>query len=393
MRLVAHGLLSALVVLAACGAADGFGRGGFARGGAVAGPRGVAYGGARGGAVAGPFGAAAGGARGGTYVGPRGTTVQAGRAGGVATGPFGGVHAGGASGVHVTTPGGRTYTDVNRARAGVGPLGGAYAGRAGAAAVGGPFGGVAGGYRGGVAVGPYGGAAGGYRAGAIGHTTTYLSPNTLRASAAVVRGGFVAPYFTPNWYRVHTAAWVAPRWVGPGIWVPPAWPAVASFVGIAAPPVAYDYGSSVVINDNSVYVNGEPAGSAEDYAAQAAALADTGRAAQPPASDEWQPLGVFGLVNGEEKTAQRIFQLAVNKGAVVRGNYYDAVADNTMPVYGSVDAKTQRAAWSVGEKKDIVFETGLNNLTQNEATVLVHYGKERTQQMMLVRLEEPKDAK
>jgi hypothetical protein len=40
-----------------------------------------------------------------------------------------------------------------------------------------------------------------------------------------------------------------------------------------------------------------------------------------------------------------------------------------------------------------VFEAGLNNLTQNETTVLVHYGKDRTQQMMLVRLEEPKDGK
>jgi hypothetical protein len=71
----------------------------------------------------------------------------------------------------------------------------------------------------------------------------------------------------------------------------------------------------------------------------------------------------------------------------------DDVADNTMPVYGSVDPKSQRAAWSIGEKKEIVFEAGLNNLTQNETTLLVHYGKVRTQQMMLVRLGEPKDGK
>jgi hypothetical protein len=69
------------------------------------------------------------------------------------------------------------------------------------------------------------------------------------------------------------------------------------------------------------------------------------------------------------------------------------VADNTLPVYGSVDPKTQRAAWSIGEKKDIVFETGLNNLTQEQTTLLVHYGKERTEQMVLVRLEEPREGK
>jgi hypothetical protein len=37
------------------------------------------------------------------------------------------------------------------------------------------------------------------------------------------------------------------------------------------------------------------------------------------------------------------------------------------------------------------FEAGVNNLTEEQTSVLVHYGKERTQQMVLVRLEEPKD--
>ncbi len=399
MRLVALGLLAGLVVLAAGGPADGFGRGGFARGGAVAGPRGAAWGGARGGFASGPFGAAAGGARGGTYVGPRGTTVQGGRAGGVGVGPFGGVHAGGASGVRVTTPGGRTFSDVNAGRAGVGPLGGAYAGRAGGARVAGAAGST---YRGGVAVGPFGGvAAGGARVGGafgpygaarVGHWTTYMSPNTMRASAAVVRGGYHYAAFTPNWYRVHTGAWVAPRWVAP-LWVAPMWATLAGFVGVTAPPAVYDYGSSVVIQDDSVYVDGAPAGSAADYAAQAATLADTGRTATAADSQEWQPLGVFGLIHGEETLAQRIFQLGINKAGVVRGNYYDAVADNTLPVYGFLDTKTQRVAWSIGDKKDIVFEAGLNNLTQNEATVLLHYGKDRTDQAVLVRLPESADKK
>jgi hypothetical protein len=404
MRFTTCGLAAGLAVLAACGPAEGFGRGGFVRGGAVAGPRGAAWGGARGGVAVGPFGAAAGGARGGTYVGLRGTTVQAGRAGGVERGPLGGVRAGGIEGARVTTPGGRTFTDVNRAGAAVGPFGGVRAGAAGRTTAAGPFGAVGSAYRGGVAVGPYGGvAARGTRVGGavgpvgavgFGHTTAYVSPNTLRASAAVVRSGAAYSVFTPRWYGVHTAAWVAPRWWGGvGIWAPPAWGTLATFVGVTAPPVVYDYGSTVGINDDQVYVNGEPAGSAADYAGQAIALAGTGRAAKPAEADEWQPLGVFGLIRGDEQVAQRIFQLAVNKGGVVRGNYYDAVADNTLPVFGSVDPKTQRAAWSVGEKKDIVFEAGLTNLTQNETTVLVHYGKDRTQQMELVRLEEPKNGK
>ena len=84
------------------------------------------------------------------------------------------------------------------------------------------------------------------------------------------------------------------------------------------------------------------------------------------------------------------FQLAVNKGGVVRGNYYDAVADNTLPVYGSVDPRTQRVAWSIGEKKDVVFEAGIANLTRDETPILVHYGKDNTQQFTLIRLQQPK---
>jgi hypothetical protein len=76
---------------------------------------------------------------------------------------------------------------------------------------------------------------------------------------------------------------------------------------------------------------------------------------------------------------------------VIRGNYYDALADNTLPLYGSVDKKTQRAAWSIGEKKDIVFEAGIANLTRTETPVLVHVGKDKTQQLTLVRIEQPKE--
>jgi hypothetical protein len=173
---------------------------------------------------------------------------------------------------------------------------------------------------------------------------------------------------------------------------------VSVYCGIAAAPIAYDYGSNVVIENNNVviennnvYVNGDEVASAPQYAEQAAQMVDRGREAAPPKTDEWQPLGVFGMVQGDEMVAPHIFQLAVNKAGVVRGNYYDAVADNTLPVYGSVDPKTQRVAWSIGDKKSITFEAGLNNLTQEQTPVLVHYGKDRTQQMVLVRLKEPKD--
>jgi hypothetical protein len=168
---------------------------------------------------------------------------------------------------------------------------------------------------------------------------------------------------------------------------------VAAYCGFPPEPVVYDYGSNVVIQDSYVYVDGEPTVSEARYAEQATKLVDRGRKARPPADEGWQPLGVFGLIQGEEKVAEHIFQLAVNKRRVLRGNYYDAVADESRPVYGSVGRKNQRVAWSIGRKKKVVFETGLENLTKGQTTVLVHYGKKRTRQMVLVRLEEPRDQK
>ena len=99
------------------------------------------------------------------------------------------------------------------------------------------------------------------------------------------------------------------------------------------------------------------------------------------------PIGVFAMVQGEQANGNDIFQLAVNKAGVIRGNYYDAIADNTLPVYGSVDREVRRAAWSIGDRKEVVFEAGIANLTRDEAPVLVHYGKDNTQQFTLVRVE------
>jgi hypothetical protein len=54
------------------------------------------------------------------------------------------------------------------------------------------------------------------------------------------------------------------------------------------------------------------------------------------------------------------------------------------------DQRTQRAAWSVGEKHDVVFEAGIANLTRDETPILGHYGKANTQQFTLVRVEQPR---
>jgi hypothetical protein len=298
---------------------------------------------------------------------------------------------------------------------GIGPGGAVAGGSRGAAAVG-PYGAVAGGsrgraaYRGGVAVAGAGGVAAARRG------TYHVTGAALRTQGSYVRSGFrYYNAFTTGWYGRYPTAWRATRWAAAAAWVPATWVGLSGFCGYpSAPvyydygstvvydgdtvyvngeeaPVYYDYGSTVVYDGDTVYVNGEEAGTAEQYAGQAARLAAEGRAARPSEKEEWQPLGVFAVVRDEERTSDKIFQLAVNKEGVIRGNYYDALADNALTVYGSVDKKTQRAAWYIGAKKEVVFEAGIANLTRDETTVLVHYGTGDTRQFTLVRVERPSE--
>lgn len=207
------------------------------------------------------------------------------------------------------------------------------------------------------------------------------------------------PCFRPGWYRQYPGAWLAAGWAAGAVWRAATWGNCASYCGYPADaPAYYNYGENVTYQDNAVYIDGEQAYTAEEYAQRATVIADAGREATVTKEEEWLPLGVFAMVQGDEKTSNYIFQLAVNKQGVLRGNYYDAVTDSTSQIFGSVDKKTQRAAWTVGDRKTPVYEAGIANLTNNETTMLVHYSKDRTQQFTLIRVEEPetkdtKDAK
>ena len=66
--------------------------------------------------------------------------------------------------------------------------------------------------------------------------------------------------------------------------------------------------------------------------------------------------------------------------------------EKTTPIQGSVDQKTQRLAFTVGDNKRSVCETGIYNLTSKDETqTLVRIGSDNTQQWTLVRLEAPED--
>ncbi len=84
-----------------------------------------------------------------------------------------------------------------------------------------------------------------------------------------------------------------------------------------------------------------------------------------------------------------MFQLAVNKAGTIRGNYYNALTQETKPVHGAGDKKDMRASWMVGTNNTTVYDTGLANLLKAESTCLVHLSKTQTQQWNLIKLNQP----
>ena len=314
---------------------------------------------------------------------------------GVAVGPRGGVAAGGS----VTGPRGNTAyrgaaVGPNGGAAAVRGVDGAYGGGAARGAAVGPGGGVA---AGGAVRGPYGGtAARGAVAGPYGAAAGFarVSPSGRYTTATAVRTGFTHwGCYGRGWYGRYPGAWAATRWATGAVWRACAWGTAATYCGYAeASPIYYDYGNNVTYEDNSVYINGDNAGTSQQYYDQAASLASTGAAAEAPSDGDWLPLGVFALTKPDQAKSDVSIQLAVNKQGVIRGNYTDNATNKNQVVQGSVDKKTQRVAFTVGDNTTNVIETGLYNLTKDEAPCLLHFGSDRTEQWLLVRLQNPEAA-
>lgn len=206
-------------------------------------------------------------------------------------------------------------------------------------------------------------------------------------------------FYNRDWYRRYPGAWFPRRWAYANVWAAMTWDYLNGWFDYGdVEPIYYDYGNTVVYQDNSVYVNGQDVGTSDEYYQQASDLADVGAVA--PDADttstdgddgEWLPLGVFAMSHDQQTKANLIVQLAVNKQGIIRGNYTATVTDDTKPIQGSVDKKSQRAAWTIGDNKTNVFETGIYNLTKDEVPILVHYGKAKTEQWSLIRLNDDGD--
>jgi hypothetical protein len=225
--------------------------------------------------------------------------------------------------------------------------------------------------------------------------------------------GFVprrSVWFTGSWWsgrHFPISGWHYHRWAHSHPWrfwwTVPAWGTLATNwftwsapVTVWQQPVFYDYGSqgNVVFQDNSVYIGGTQVATTEQFAMSAMALATV----PPPETEEqaaeveWMPLGTFAVsTNEKDIDPDLILQLAVSRDGIISGTLYNTETNQAQAVQGQVEKETQRVAFRIGESESIVVETGLYNLTQEQAPVLVHFGTDRDENWLLVRLEEPEE--
>ncbi len=196
-----------------------------------------------------------------------------------------------------------------------------------------------------------------------------------------------------NWYYHHDWQnhdwrywWASPGWNDVNAWLS-AW-------GITGGPLYYDYGpgGNVVYQGGNVYINGLNVGSDAQFAQTAAAIAVVPAEVtlSTPTNEAWLPLGTFAVVMSKQDVdPTRLLQLAVDRQGIVSGTMHNSATDQSYVVQGRVDKRTQRVAFNIGDKWDVVMETGLYNLTQPEAPALVHFGADRSETILLVHVHAP----
>jgi hypothetical protein len=234
--------------------------------------------------------------------------------------------------------------------------------------------------------------------GAIGHIT----PAEMTSRAENVRNNYrYRDVFDRNWWANHNDAW-GYGYGGWGYgwgwaWDPTDWDDLAGWWGLPVnnAPTDYDYGNNIMYENNMVYYGTQPVESATTYYDQAYSLAASAPISAAESNIQqlpknWKPLGVFSLVQGGQSSTTTMFQLAVDKEGAIKGNYYNALTGDNKPVTGAIDKKSMRAAWMVANNKTVVYETGLANLLEPQCSILVHFGKDNTEQWTLVRLDKPK---
>ena len=197
-------------------------------------------------------------------------------------------------------------------------------------------------------------------------------------------------WYNNQFWHNHPCRWnFAP---GTNWWRWATWGAVTGWVTSSwGQPVYYNYGDNVYYENGDVYQDGQVVATTEQYAQQAQSLAESVPDVKPDDA-EWMSLGVFALTNAGESTGTDptiYLQLAVSKQGIIAGTIQNTATDSVQNIEGMVDPKSQRAAWGIEKKAWPIMETGISNLTQDDAPALLHFENGETQQWLLVRMQEP----
>jgi hypothetical protein len=163
-------------------------------------------------------------------------------------------------------------------------------------------------------------------------------------------------------------------------------------------PYYWDYGPGEYIyhDDGAIYVNGRWFQPAPVYYNNTVRIIEQAPDLTPEEAAEiqWLPLGVFAVTSEGRDEANMLLQLAVTQDGALGGTATDPGSGVIYPIEGTVDKQSQRAVWSFtrdgGER--VVMETSIFNLTQSEATALVHHGPNDIHVIELVRLESPTES-
>ncbi len=165
-------------------------------------------------------------------------------------------------------------------------------------------------------------------------------------------------------------------------WVWATWRGLHGWLGYPARPIVYSY----YVSGGYVYNGGTQITTVAQYAEQANEIAES--AEEQDEDAEWMSLGVFGIVQNEGDDVEVTVQLALAKDGTIGGTYRNTAVDVTLPVSGAVDESTQRAAWEIGEDDAVVMETGLENLTKDKSSVLLHFDNGVTETWTMIRMDE-----
>ena len=184
-----------------------------------------------------------------------------------------------------------------------------------------------------------------------------------------------------SWWRV-TAPY---RWAN--------WSSVSSWCGHSAAyaqPVRYEY------TDQGVYANEKEVVVDEDYSKQARELAAAGAQllrqkvdAQEAGKLEWLPLGVFALCKSESGDPTMFLQLAISREGIVAGSFANTTNNENLSVQGGADRESARLAITIGDQQDVVIETGLYNVTEQQSGAMVHYQDRTRENWLLVKMPDP----